>query len=138
MTDRPENPDNPFGGGFDMNALLQQAQDMQNQLSAAQEELANATVDGTVAGVTVTVTGVGELTGVRFEPSSIDLSDPEALTDLADLVVAAYRDARAKSETMANEKLGPITGGLGMDALGGPGGGAGGPGGLPGGGQLGF
>ena len=61
---------NPFdalgGGGFDMNALLQQAQQMQQQLEEAQANLAQQTVEGTVAGgaVTVTANGVGELVGV--------------------------------------------------------------------------
>ena len=61
---------NPFGeGGFDMNALMQQAQQMQEQLQQAQAQLTDARVEGTVAGgaVTVTVSGVGELVGVRLE-----------------------------------------------------------------------
>ena len=56
------------GGGFDMNALMQQAQQMQQQLQDAQARLTETTVDGTVAGgaVTVTVNGVGDLTGVQI------------------------------------------------------------------------
>ena len=55
--------DNPFdalGGGFDMNALLQQAQQMQDQLQSAQAQLAEQTVEGAVAGgaVSVSVTGL--------------------------------------------------------------------------------
>src|SRR5215218_10001265 len=59
---------NPFGGGgFDMNALLQQAQAMQEQMMAAQQELAETEVDGTVSDglVTVTVNGTGELVRVK-------------------------------------------------------------------------
>ena len=57
--------DNPFdalGGGFDMNSLLEQAQQMQEQLQNAQAQLAEQTVDGSVAGgaVTVTVSGLGD------------------------------------------------------------------------------
>ena len=113
---------NPFGdGGFDMNALLQQAQAMQEQMMSAQEELAAATVDGTVGDglVTVTVNGTGELVGVRIAKDSFDPAEPE---DLEDLIVAAYRDGRAKSDAMAAEKLGPLTGGLGggLPGAGGP------------------
>jgi DNA-binding YbaB/EbfC family protein len=126
---------NPFGeGGFDMNALLQQAQQMQEQMVSAQQELAASTVEGTVGDglVTVTVNGIGELVGVKIRKDSFDPSDTE---DLEDLIVAAYRDARAKSESLASEKLGPLAGGLGGD-LGGLGGD---PGSGPGGGnQLGF
>ncbi|CAA9358075.1 MAG: Nucleoid-associated protein YaaK [uncultured Nocardioidaceae bacterium] len=127
---------NPFGGGFDVNALLQQAQAMQEQMVAAQQELAEAEVDGTVADglVTVTVNGTGELLRVKIRANSFDPADTE---DLEDLVVAAYRDARARSDAMAAETFGPLTGGLG--ALGGDTEGGSSPPGGPGGGtSLGF
>ncbi|HYO39078.1 MAG TPA: YbaB/EbfC family nucleoid-associated protein [Nocardioidaceae bacterium] len=124
---------NPFGeGGFDMNALLQQAQQMQEQMLSAQQELADATVEGTVGDglVTVTVNGTGELVGVKIRRDSFDPGDTE---DLEDLIVAAYRDAKAKAEAMATDRLGPLTAGLG--GLAGPGGAPGeGPGDGPGGG----
>ena len=125
---------NPFealgAGGFDMNALLQQAQQMQEQLSAAQDRLAEATVDGTVAGgaVTVTVNGVGELVGVTIKPGGFDGTDADDLADLGDLIVAAYRDAKSQADAMASDALGPLAGGLGGGDL---------PGGPPP-GQLGF
>lgn len=130
---------NPFDalggpGGLDLNALLQQAQQMQSSLQAAQEQLAERTVDGTVAGgaVTVQVSGTGDLTAVTIAPEALGgdgAPDAEALADLGDLIVAAYRDGRAKAEAMAAETMGPIAGGLpGMPGL--PGGGAAG--------QLGF
>ena len=42
--------ENPFGEGFDLNAMLEQAQQMQDQLMAAQDELADATVEGSAGG----------------------------------------------------------------------------------------
>jgi DNA-binding YbaB/EbfC family protein len=117
----------PMGGGFDMNALLQQAQAMQQQLAEAQERLAQAEIDGTVADglVTVTVNGSGELLGVKIRSGSFDPDEPE---DLEDLILAAYRDAKANADAAAAEAFGPLAGGLG--GLGGLGGGPGG-GGLP-------
>jgi DNA-binding YbaB/EbfC family protein len=112
---------NPFGeGGFDMNALLQQAQQMQQQMVSAQEEIAGATVEGTVGDglVTVTVTGLGELVGVKIRKGSFD---PEETEDLEDLIVAAYRDAKSKADELAREKLGPLAGGLGGGEEGGTG-----------------
>jgi nucleoid-associated protein EbfC len=124
---------NPFdalgGGGFDMNALLQQAQAMQDQLVAAQEQLQETEVEGSAGGVTVTVNGTGELRKVDVKPGSFDGNDAEDLGDLGDLVVAAYRDAKAKADQLASDTLGPLAGGMG-----GAGGGL--PGGAPG--QLGF
>jgi DNA-binding YbaB/EbfC family protein len=91
---------NPFGGegGFDMNALLQQAQQMQEQLMSAQARLAEAEVEGTVAGgaVTVTVSGTGDLLGVQIRAGEIDGSDADDLSDLGDMIVAAWRDAKAR------------------------------------------
>ena len=114
---------NPFGeGGFDMNSLLQQAQQMQQQMMDAQAELADATVTGTVGDglVSVTLNGTGELVGVSIKRGSFDPDDTE---DLEDLIVAAYRDAKGQADAMASEKLGPLAGGLGGGEMpGGPGG----------------
>jgi DNA-binding YbaB/EbfC family protein len=116
---------NPFGGlggegGFDLNAMLEQAQQMQAQLVAAQEELAATAVEGTAGGVTVTLTGTGELTDVTIAPGSFDSSDADSLTDLGDLVVAAYRDGKSKVDELASRALGPLAGGgLGGDDQGG-------------------
>jgi DNA-binding YbaB/EbfC family protein len=123
---------NPFGdAGFDMSALLQQAQMMQEQMMSAQQELADTTVDGTVGDglVTVTVDGTGDLVAVKIRKDSFDPAETE---DLEDLIVAAYRDAKGKAEALAAEKLGPLAGALG--------GGLGGDPGAPGAGpaQLGF
>jgi hypothetical protein len=95
---------------------------MQEQMVAAQQELAGAEVDGTVADglVTVTVNGTGELVRVKIRANSFDPADTE---DLEDLIVAAYRDAKARSEEVAAEAFGPIAGGLGAlggDTSGGP------------------
>ncbi|HEY1134464.1 MAG TPA: YbaB/EbfC family nucleoid-associated protein [Nocardioides sp.] len=123
----------PGGGGFDMGALLQQAQQMQEQLVAAQAELEEAQVDGSAGGVTVRVSGSGELKGVVIPPSAVDAGDPDSLADLGDLIVAAYRDARTQADRLAAEKLGPLAGGLGGFGGGAPGGPQGGAPGLPGG-----
>ena len=117
---------NPFeglgggGGGFDMNALLQQAQQMQEQLQDAQEKLNDTEVQGTVAGgaVTVTVTGVGELVGVEIKAGGFDGTSADDLSDLGDMIVAAYRDAKAQADALAGEALGPLAGGGGLPGLG--------------------
>lgn len=110
---------NPFealgGGGFDMNALLQQAQQMQEQLTSAQERLTDERVDGTVAGgsVSVVVSGVGELVSVDIKAGQFDGTDADDLSDLGDMIVAAYRDAKAKADALASATLGPLAGGAG-------------------------
>ena len=119
--------DNPFealggGGGFDLQGLLQQAQQMQEQLETAQEQLADARVDGSAGGgaVTVTVNGIGELQAVTIKAGGFDGSSDDDLSDLGDLIVAAYRDAKAQADALATNAIGPLAGG-GMPGLGGPG-----------------
>ena len=95
-----------------MQQLMKQAQKMQQQLAAAQEELANAEVTGSAGGelVTVTMTGSGEVTAVTIAPAAVDPDDVETLQDL---VVAALRDAQRAVNELAATTMGPVTGGLG-------------------------
>ena len=103
-----------------MAQLLKQAQQMQQQLAAAQEELANSEVTGSAGGelVTATMTGNGELTALTIAPAAVDPDDVETLQDL---VVAAIRDAKRAADELAAERMGPLAGGLGGGGLGLPG-----------------
>ena len=96
----------------DMSGLMAQAQAMQQQLLNTQQELAETRIDGTAGGdlVTATLTGAGELVGLVIKPEAVDPDDTETL---ADLVLAAVRDASTKSQALAAAKLGPLAGGLG-------------------------
>ena len=100
------------GGPPNMQQLMKQAQKMQQQMLEAQEELANAQVEGSAGGgmVKATATGAVELVSLTIDPSVVDPEDVETLTDL---VVAAVRDASRAAQDMAAEKMGPVTGGLG-------------------------
>jgi DNA-binding YbaB/EbfC family protein len=100
------------GGQPDLSALLQQAQQMQQALVAAQEELASTEVTGTAGGnlVTATMTGSGELTAVTIAPAAVDTDDLETLQDL---VVAAVRDAKHNADELAASRMGPLAGGIG-------------------------
>ena len=97
------------GGGFDMNALLAQAQAMQEQMQNAQSELAEKSVTGSAGGdlVTVTMTGSGELTEVRIDPKAVDPADTETL---GDLIVLAVRDASTQVQALAAAAMPQIPG----------------------------
>ena len=116
-----------MSGGFDVQALLAQAQLMREQLTRSQQELAELRVEGSAGGglVVATLTGEGELVGLVIAPSAVDPDDTETL---ADLVVAAVRDAREQVARASAERMAPVTEGLGGLAGGIPGltGGAGG------------
>jgi DNA-binding YbaB/EbfC family protein len=99
--------------------ILAQAQAMQEKLASAQEELEDAEVSGSAGGglVTATVSGAGELTALTIDPKVIDPDEGETL---ADLIIAAVRDANRNAQKLAEEKMGGLAGGLG-GALGLPG-----------------
>jgi len=98
-----------------MQQLMKQAQKMQQQMAAAQAELAEMQIDGSAGGglVTARVTGGGELVSVTIDPKAVDPDDPDGIETLQDLVVAAVRDATRAAGEQAAAKLGPLTGGLG-------------------------
>ncbi|AEW95309.1 MULTISPECIES: YbaB/EbfC family nucleoid-associated protein [Streptomycetaceae] len=100
------------GGQPNMQQLLQQAQKMQQDLAAAQAELAEARIEGSAGGglVKATVSGAGELVGLVIDPKAVDPEDTETL---ADLVLAAVRDANASAQAVQQDKLGPLAQGLG-------------------------
>ena len=96
---------------MDFNKLMQQAQQMQEQMQRAQEELANETVEASAGGgmVTVKATGAGELTEIKIAPEAIDPDDPELL---ADMILAAVNEALRSAEQLGKSKLGGMMGGL--------------------------
>jgi len=95
-----------------MQQILQQAQEMQQQLMSAQQELADSEVTGSAGGglVTAVMSGGGELKSLTIDPKVVD---PEDVETLADLVVAAVRDANHQVSELASQKMGPLAGGLG-------------------------
>ena len=95
-----------------MQALMQQAAQMQAQLMAAQQELAETEVTGSAGGglVRVTMSGGGEITDVLIDPKAVDPDDVESLQDL---IVAAIRDASRQVAELASQAMGPLAGGLG-------------------------
>jgi DNA-binding YbaB/EbfC family protein len=104
------------GGQLDMQQLLQAAAAMQSQLMSAQQELAEAEVQGTAGGglVTATVNGQGELVDLSIAAAAIDSGDPEETAQtLADLVLAAYRDACREVDELQQETMAPFAAGFG-------------------------
>ena len=100
---------------FDLNALMKQAQEMQEQMAQVQAEASKETAEASAGGgmVTVVATAAGEIKELRIDPKAIDSDDPEML---ADLVMAAaneaLRSAQAKVEAKMKSMLPSDLGGL--------------------------
>ena len=97
-----------FGGG-NMQAMMRQAQKMQQDALKAKEELDNTVFEGTASGgiVKVEVTGAYEMQSIKIDPSVVDADDVEMLEDL---VVAAFNDAKSKIEDAQSSKMGSFGG----------------------------
>jgi DNA-binding YbaB/EbfC family protein len=95
-----------------MQQMMKQVQKMQADMMAAQESLKDETVEAAAGGgmVTVTVTGDQVIKAITIDPEAVD---PEDVDMLQDMVLAAVNEALRKSQELAAEKLGAVTGGLG-------------------------
>lgn len=98
-----------MGGANNMQALMRQAQKMQEEALKAQEEVDNAEVEGTSGGglVKVVVTGNKAPVSINIDPSVVDPDDVEMLEDL---VLAALNDAGSKADKLRAEKMGRFGG----------------------------
>jgi nucleoid-associated protein EbfC len=105
---------------FDMNKLMQQAQQMQEQMQRMQAEAANETAQSSVGGglVKVTANGAGEVLAIEISPEAIDPDDPEAL---GDLVLAGVNEALRSAHAGVEAKAQALMGQLGLSGLGLPG-----------------
>jgi DNA-binding YbaB/EbfC family protein len=104
------------GGQPNLQQLMKQAQKMQQQMAEAQAELATTQVTGTAGGglVIATVTGTGDLAKIMIDPKVVDPDDVETLEDL---VVAAVHNAAEQAKELAEQKMGPLAGGLGLPGM---------------------
>jgi DNA-binding YbaB/EbfC family protein len=95
----------------DFMGLMKQATQLQSKMETMQAELDTIEVEGTAGGgmVTVTLTAKGELKGMKADDS---LFKPEEKEILEDLLIAAHADARRKAETVLQEKMKSLTGGM--------------------------
>jgi nucleoid-associated protein EbfC len=99
-----------------MQQLLAAAAAMQNQLMNAQQELADATVEGTAGGglIKAVVSGQGELLDLTISPAAFDADDPaESAQILSDLVLAAIRDASTRAADLQQQAMSPFAAGFG-------------------------
>lgn len=104
------------GGPLDMQQLFAAAAQMQSQIVNAQQRLAETEVEGSAGGglVKVKLNGQGELIDVAISKDAIDPSDLEDTAQtIADLVLAATRDAYDELGDVQADMMGPLAGGFG-------------------------
>jgi DNA-binding YbaB/EbfC family protein len=100
-------------GGGGMGNLLSQMQKLQDEMAKTQDALSTEEVTTSVGGgmVTVVATGAQEIRSITIKPEAVN---PEDVEMLQDLVLTAVNDAIQKSKALAEERMGGLTGGLGL------------------------
>jgi DNA-binding YbaB/EbfC family protein len=101
---------------FNMQKVLKQVQKMQEDMARVQEELSRERVEGTAGGgvVRAVANGQGELVALTIDPSVVD---PQDVSMLEDLVVAAAGEALRRARDLAAERMKSVTGGLQIPGL---------------------
>jgi hypothetical protein len=97
--------------------IMKEAQRLQQQMEALQEEVSKKKVEATAGGgmVTVEANGKQEIVSVKIDPEVINKDDAQMLEDL---VLAACNEALRKSRELVQQELGKLTGGLKIPGLG--------------------
>lgn len=114
---RPSTPSRggggPMGLGNNPNQLMSQMQKLQEEMAKTQATLDQEEVTASVGGgmVTVVATANQEIRLITIKPEAIDPDDVEMLQDM---VVAAVNEALQKGKALAEERMGALTGGLGL------------------------
>ncbi len=104
------------GGPGNMNQMLKQAQKMQEDMAALQEDLETREYTATSGGgmISVTVDGKHLIKAININPDAIDPEDPEMLEDL---ITVAVNEAIGNASKAAEEEMGAITGGLNLPGM---------------------
>ncbi|MEX0504523.1 YbaB/EbfC family nucleoid-associated protein [Alphaproteobacteria bacterium LSUCC0719] len=94
-----------------MAGMMKKVQEMQTRMEALQQEMADTEFTASVGGgaVTVTVTGKGEMRGVKIDPAAVDGDD---VSILEDMICLATNNAKAEADAAMAAKMKDITGGL--------------------------
>ncbi len=109
-------PQGMGGGAQNMNGMIKQAQKMQAQITALQEEIENREFSSTAGGgaVEVVMTGKKEIKSLTIKPDVVDKDDVEMLQDL---IISAFNDTVHKIEETSEQEMGAITGGVSFPGL---------------------
>jgi len=110
--------------GYDFHKMLKQAQQMQKQMEGAQQELASKQITGEAGSgaVSVVFNGKNEFISIKIKPEAINPENPSSVDEetiemLEDLVASAIKDANIKVNSLVQEKINSVTGGINIPGL---------------------
>ena len=90
---------------------MRQAQEMQKKMQKIQEDLANSEYEGSSGGgmVKVVITGAGLAKKITLDESLVKADEKEILEDL---IIAAFNDAKKKSDDSSSDSIRAATSGI--------------------------
>ena len=105
-----------MGGAGNMNAMLQQAQKMQEDMAALQEDLDNREYEVSAGGgaVNVKISGKKQILALDIDP---EIVDPDDIETLSDILIAAVNEAIKRVEDTNSAEMSKLTGALGMPGM---------------------
>ena len=109
-------PQGMGGGPSNMQSMIRQVQEMQEQMSALQEELESREYDIAAGGgaIKVRINGRKEFLSIELDP---DIVDPDDIESLQDVLIAACNEAVRKVESVSAEEMGKVTGGMSLPGM---------------------
>ncbi len=109
-------PKQSVGGAQNMNAMIRQAQKMQDQISELQEDIESREFTATAGGgaVTVVMSGKKSVKSLELKPEVVD---PEDIEMLQDLIISAINEAANQVEEITEAEMSKITGGVSLPGL---------------------
>jgi DNA-binding YbaB/EbfC family protein len=95
----------------DFMGMMKKAEELQSKMAAMQDELGNLVVEGASGGglVTVSLSGKGDMKGLKIDPSLFKEDD---ISVIEDLIVTAHNDAKQKAERISAQRMSELTAGL--------------------------
>ena len=104
------------GGPQNMNAMIQQAQKMQEEMNALQEDLDNREYEVSAGGgaVSVRINGKRQILALEIAP---EIVDPDDIETLSDILVAAVNEAVKRVDDTNNAEMSKLTGSMGMPGM---------------------
>ncbi len=113
---RANYPKGMGGGPQNMNAMIQQAQKMQEEMNALQEDLDNREYEVSAGGgaVSVKISGKRQILSMEIAP---EIVDPDDIETLSDILVAAVNEAIKRVDDTNNAEMSKLTGSMGMPGM---------------------
>lgn len=96
--------------------MMKQARDMQKNMKVMQDKLEKTEITGSAANdmVKVTISGKNEVRRVQINPEAVDTDDIETLEDM---IAAAFNNAQTQLNSLAQEEMNKVTGGMSIPGL---------------------